>query len=111
MTHCGSSSVGRALASQAEGRGFESRFPLYFQKTRGKEQGARGKEQIVMICLLLFAPCLLLFAPCPLPFVLEAISRRKRHTSRCFTEFVFVAAKSNMLTEFVEITLIAQIKP
>ena len=25
---CGNSSVGRALASQAEGRGFESRFPL-----------------------------------------------------------------------------------
>ena len=25
---CGSSSVGRASASQAEGRGFESRFPL-----------------------------------------------------------------------------------
>lgn len=32
----GSSSVGRALASQAEGRGFESRFPLFFQKTKGK---------------------------------------------------------------------------
>ena len=26
---CGSSSVGRASASQAEGRGFESRLPLY----------------------------------------------------------------------------------
>ncbi len=25
---CGSSSVGRALASQAEGRGFEPRLPL-----------------------------------------------------------------------------------
>ena len=25
----GNSSVGRALASQAEGRGFESRLPLY----------------------------------------------------------------------------------
>ncbi len=25
---CGNSSVGRASASQAEGRGFESRFPL-----------------------------------------------------------------------------------
>lgn len=104
MTHCGSSSVGRALASQAEGRGFESRFPLYFQKTR-------GKEQIVMICLLLFAPCSLPLVFCPLLFVLEAISRRKRHSIRCFAEFVFVAAKSNMLTEFVEITFIAQIKP
>ena len=29
---CGNSSVGRALASQAKGRGFESRFPL---KIRG----------------------------------------------------------------------------
>ena len=27
---CGSSSVGRALASQAKSRGFESRFPLKF---------------------------------------------------------------------------------
>ena len=26
---CGSSSVGRASASQAEGRGFESRLPLF----------------------------------------------------------------------------------
>ena len=26
--YCGSSSVGRASASQAEGRGFETRFPL-----------------------------------------------------------------------------------
>ena len=28
--NCGNSSVGRASASQAEGRGFESRFPLHF---------------------------------------------------------------------------------
>ena len=28
---CGSGSVGRALASQAEGRGFESRLPLQFE--------------------------------------------------------------------------------
>ena len=28
IQQCGSSSVGRALASQAEGRGFESRLPL-----------------------------------------------------------------------------------
>ena len=28
MKNCGSSSVGRASASQAEGREFESRFPL-----------------------------------------------------------------------------------
>lgn|GEM_PF-2836334 len=30
---CGNSSVGRALASQAEGRGFESRLPLYEKYT------------------------------------------------------------------------------
>ena len=29
---CGSSSVDRALAFQAEGRGFESRLPLHFLK-------------------------------------------------------------------------------
>ena len=28
MKNCGSSSVGRALASQAKGHGFESRLPL-----------------------------------------------------------------------------------
>ena len=28
ISSCGSSSVGRALASQAKGRGFESRLPL-----------------------------------------------------------------------------------
>jgi hypothetical protein len=33
---CGSSSVGRALASQAKGRGFESRLPLK------DNQGVRG---------------------------------------------------------------------
>jgi hypothetical protein len=31
-TKCGNSSVGRASASQAEGRGFESRFPLKQKK-------------------------------------------------------------------------------
>ena len=34
-TCCGISSVGRALASQAEGRGFESRIPLFCHLTRG----------------------------------------------------------------------------
>ena len=29
---CGNSSVGRALASQAEGRGFESRLPLPYEE-------------------------------------------------------------------------------
>lgn len=32
-TSCGSSSVGRALASQAKGRGFEPRLPLHPQST------------------------------------------------------------------------------
>lgn len=32
-TSCGSSSVGRALASQAKGRGFESHLPLPKNKT------------------------------------------------------------------------------
>ena len=31
---CGNSSVGRALASQAEGREFESRFPLLVKAVR-----------------------------------------------------------------------------
>ena len=31
-TLCGSGSVGRALASQAEGRGFEPRLPLRYVK-------------------------------------------------------------------------------
>ena len=32
ITFCGSSSVGRASASQAEGRGFEPRLPLRTKK-------------------------------------------------------------------------------
>ena len=30
LVYCGNSSVDRALAFQAEGRGFEPRFPLFF---------------------------------------------------------------------------------
>ena len=37
---CGFSSVGRALASQAEGRGFESRNPLQ----RTKKKHGKGKK-------------------------------------------------------------------
>ena len=33
LTPCGNSSAGRASASQAEGRGFESRFPLFMLAT------------------------------------------------------------------------------
>ena len=36
LFNCGFSSVGRALASQAEGRGFESRIPLNKKKNKGK---------------------------------------------------------------------------
>ena len=35
LVFCGSSSVDRALAFQAEGRGFESRLPLLVQSLRG----------------------------------------------------------------------------
>ncbi len=37
-TSCGSSSVGRASAFQAEGRGFESRFPLGVNRSAGIAQ-------------------------------------------------------------------------
>ena len=35
LIYCGNSSVGRALASQAEGREFESRLPLKVQRHTG----------------------------------------------------------------------------
>ena len=38
---CGSSSVGRASASQAEGRGFESRFPL-----KGLDESERSRPAL-----------------------------------------------------------------
>ena len=38
LISCGSSSVGRALASQAEGRGFEPRLPLFsYTRKPGEE--------------------------------------------------------------------------
>ena len=40
FSFCGISSVGRALASQAEGRGFESRNPLL----RTKKKHGKGKK-------------------------------------------------------------------
>ena len=42
---CGSSSVGRASAFQAEGRGFEPRFPLYCQCSSAVEHFL-GKEEV-----------------------------------------------------------------
>ena len=48
---CGSSSVGRASASQAEGRGFESRFPLNEKEYMGADvaqlaEHLLGKEEV-----------------------------------------------------------------
>jgi hypothetical protein len=43
---CGSSSVGRASASQAEGRGFESRFPLYCADVAQLVERFLGKEEV-----------------------------------------------------------------
>ncbi len=46
-THCGSSSVDRALAFQAEGRGFEPRLSLFFvcRCSSGVERFL-GKEEV-----------------------------------------------------------------
>ena len=44
-TFCGSSSVDRALAFQAEGRGFESRLPLFCCCSSGVEHFL-GKEEV-----------------------------------------------------------------
>ena len=42
---CGNSSVGRASAFQAEGRGFESRFPLHGDNVRGVSLSWWGEEK------------------------------------------------------------------
>ena len=44
---CGSSSVDRALAFQAEGRGFESRLPLSFLK--GKYQSGQMGQTVNLL--------------------------------------------------------------
>ena len=44
--NCGSSSVGRASAFQAEGRGFEPRLPLFSQCSSGVERFL-GKEEVM----------------------------------------------------------------
>ena len=48
-TSCGSSSVGRALASQAKGHEFESRLPLHYKKG----------SQTMTICFYIFTRVLL----------------------------------------------------
>ena len=42
--YCGFSSVGRALASQAEGRGFESRNPLFKNSEKRCEKRKDNKK-------------------------------------------------------------------
>ena len=44
---CGSSSVGRASAFQAEGREFESRLPLFFLKNKWNCRCSSGVERFL----------------------------------------------------------------
>ena len=44
--NCGSSSVDRALAFQAEGRGFESRFPLKCCRCSSVVERFLGKDEV-----------------------------------------------------------------
>ena len=44
---CGSSSVGRASAFQAEGRGFEPRLPLKLRQCSSGVERFLGKEEVV----------------------------------------------------------------
>ena len=45
--NCGSSSVGRASAFQAEGRGFEPRLPLQLRQCSSGVERFLGKEEVV----------------------------------------------------------------
>ena len=47
--NCGSSSVDRALAFQAEGRGFESRLPLFFKILLGKYQSGQMGQTVNLL--------------------------------------------------------------
>ena len=54
LVFCGSSSVDRALAFQAEGRGFEPRLPLFFldityQLFRGKYQSGQMGQTVNLL--------------------------------------------------------------
>ncbi len=44
---CGSSSVGRASAFQAEGRGFEPRLPLIVSQCSSEVERFLGKEEVM----------------------------------------------------------------
>ena len=47
IRNCGSSSVGRASAFQAEGRGFEPRLPLKLRQCSSGVERFLGKEEVV----------------------------------------------------------------
>ena len=47
--NCGSSSVDRALAFQAEGRGFEPRLPLFFKILLGKYQSGQMGQTVNLL--------------------------------------------------------------
>ena len=47
--NCGSSSVDRALAFQAEGRGFEPRLPLFFEILLGKYQSGQMGQTVNLL--------------------------------------------------------------
>ena len=50
--NCGSSSVDRALAFQAEGRGFEPRLPLFFCCYSSVVEHFLGKEEVTSSSLV-----------------------------------------------------------
>ena len=47
--NCGSSSVDRALAFQAEGRGFEPRLPLFLEILLGKYQSGQMGQTVNLL--------------------------------------------------------------
>ena len=47
INECGSSSVGRAWASQAQGRGFEPRLPLTFMKGMHEKKGKTSRRSFL----------------------------------------------------------------
>ena len=52
LVFCGSSSVDRALAFQAEGRGFEPRLPLFFCCYSSVVEHFLGKEEVTSSSLV-----------------------------------------------------------
>ena len=93
-TQCGNSSVGRASASQAEGREFEPRLPLFRKtKTNIKQEslsllkcgafdfyGLRNDSYILM-CMVVFVVMLMLVTFVIVTFVLVIV----RNCARCAT--------------------------